>query len=100
PSVPPAIEHVVLRALAKDPEERFESVQVFAAALEQASFSDESSARAYPPLQTAVSPSNSSPPTVLSDQSDDAFSTVPSGSLDDRIPVLDQELGDGGLDQQ
>jgi len=102
PSVLPAIEQVVLRALAKDPEERFESVQVFAAALEQASFSDESSARAYSHLQTekplssqtAVSPSDGSLPTALSDPSDDLFSTVPSGSLDDRIPTLDQELGD------
>jgi len=94
PLVSPAIEQVVQRALAKDPEERFESVQVFAAALEQASFSDESSARAYPSLPTAVSPSDSSLPTALSDSSDDAFSTVPSGSLDNQIPILEEGLGD------
>jgi len=33
----PAVEHVVLKALEKDPERRFESVQTFAMALEQAS---------------------------------------------------------------
>jgi tetratricopeptide (TPR) repeat protein len=36
-TVPLAVEQVVLRALAKDPKERFASVQAFAAALEQAS---------------------------------------------------------------
>jgi serine/threonine protein kinase len=37
PSIPPEIEQVVLRALAKDPKARFASVQDFATALEQAS---------------------------------------------------------------
>src|SRR5581483_9908742 len=37
PEVPEAVEAVVMRALAKDPEERFASVQTFAAALAQAS---------------------------------------------------------------
>ena len=36
PSISPAVEHVVLRALAKDPELRFASVQAFADALLQA----------------------------------------------------------------
>ncbi len=36
PSLPPAVEQVVLRALAKKPEERFERVETFASALEQA----------------------------------------------------------------
>jgi hypothetical protein len=36
PRLPPAVEQVVLRALAKVPEERFGSVQEFAEALEQA----------------------------------------------------------------
>src|SRR6266487_2138616 len=35
PTIPAAIEHVVLKALAKDPKERFASVQAFAAALEE-----------------------------------------------------------------
>ncbi len=36
PSLAPAVEQVVLRALAKKPEERFERVETFASALEQA----------------------------------------------------------------
>jgi predicted ATPase/DNA-binding CsgD family transcriptional regulator len=36
PSIPPAVEHVVLKALAKNPGQRFERVQAFAAALEEA----------------------------------------------------------------
>ena len=35
-TLPPAIEHVILKALAKQPEERFASVSAFATALEQA----------------------------------------------------------------
>jgi non-specific serine/threonine protein kinase len=37
PTIPPAVEHVVLKALAKDSKERFSSVQAFAAALKEAS---------------------------------------------------------------
>src|SRR5260370_11004812 len=37
PAIPPEVEQVVLRALAKDPKARFASVRDFAAALEQAS---------------------------------------------------------------
>jgi len=36
PELPPAVEKVVLRALAKDPQQRFENVQVFALSLEKA----------------------------------------------------------------
>jgi eukaryotic-like serine/threonine-protein kinase len=36
PSIPPAVEQVVLRALAKNPQQRFASVEAFATALEQA----------------------------------------------------------------
>src|SRR5258706_3636088 len=36
PAIPAPVEHVVLKALAKDPRERFASVQAFAAALEEA----------------------------------------------------------------
>ncbi len=36
PNIPSAIEEVVMKALAKDPKQRFESVEVFADALEQA----------------------------------------------------------------
>jgi peptide/nickel transport system substrate-binding protein len=37
PAIPPEVEQVVLRALAKDPKERFATVAAFSAALEQAS---------------------------------------------------------------
>lgn len=37
PSLPPEVEQVVLKALAKDPKERFPNIQAFAAALEEAS---------------------------------------------------------------
>src|SRR6266480_1579065 len=37
PTISPAVEHVVLKVLAKDPKERFASVRAFATALEQAS---------------------------------------------------------------
>lgn len=37
PSIPPAVEEVVMTALAKDPHQRFGSVRAFATALEQAS---------------------------------------------------------------
>ena len=101
PAISPAIEQVVLKSIAKDPEKRFESVQVFAAALEQASFSGESGANANLTLQgeeslslgTAVSPSDRTFPSVLSGATEDAFFTVPSGSLEDQLPVLDEESG-------
>jgi eukaryotic-like serine/threonine-protein kinase len=41
PDIPPAVEQVVLRALEKEPYKRFESVQAFAHALEQANTSTE-----------------------------------------------------------
>src|SRR5437588_702198 len=44
PTIHTAVEHVVLKALAKDPRERFASVQAFATALEE-SFEEESSGR-------------------------------------------------------
>lgn len=37
PALPPAVEEVVLTALAKDPQKRFQSVEIFAAALARAS---------------------------------------------------------------
>ena len=102
PTISPAIEQVVLRAIAKEPAERFESVQVFAAALEQAGILDESGDRAGLSLQTerpffsqiAVSSSDNTIPPVLSDELNDAFSTLPSGSLVDQMPVLEEEVGD------
>ena len=37
PAIPPNVEQVVLRTLAKDPTQRFSSVEAFACALKQAS---------------------------------------------------------------
>jgi eukaryotic-like serine/threonine-protein kinase len=51
PAIPSVIEHVVLKALAKDPSERFASVQDFALALEEAS-REESSGRTLQVLST------------------------------------------------
>ena len=48
-TIPPAVEEVVMRALVKDPQQRFGSVLAFATALEQASQSSQSS-RVIPPL--------------------------------------------------
>jgi serine/threonine protein kinase len=92
PSVSPAIEQVVLRALTKDPQGRFESVQEFAAALERASFSDESSARASPALQTE----NPLSLQTAASSSDGSLTTLPSGPSVDRMPSLEKELGDEG----
>ncbi len=41
PEISPAVEHVVLRALAKDPQQRFATIEDFAKALEQASQAQE-----------------------------------------------------------
>jgi len=59
PTIPPILEQVLLKALAKDPKERFDSVQVFAAALEQAC-----QIAPYPIAQSAetISPSHQSTP--------------------------------------
>jgi predicted ATPase len=42
PAIPPAVEHVVLKALAKDPRDRFASVWAFATTLEEACRTDSS----------------------------------------------------------
>ncbi len=59
PSISPAIEQVVLIALAKDPKERFASVQAFAVALEQAMLLDQPTQR-----RSSAMPS-SMPPTIV-----------------------------------
>jgi len=76
PSISPAVEQVVMRALAKDAGERFESVQAFAAALEQASLLDESSmptmlARPSPAIEQPL------PPAPSEGSSEDTLPTLP-----------------------
>jgi serine/threonine protein kinase len=61
PTIPPALEAVVLKALAKDPQERFAHIQAFAAALEQAAASTQ--------LEPVVSPSTHSLPLMPSAES-------------------------------
>ena len=74
PSIPPAVEQVVMTALAKKPEERFVNIQDFATALELASSSDNVHVATHTPLQTER-PSQLGTPTAAS--SDNAFPTLP-----------------------
>lgn len=66
PEMPPAVEGVVLRALAKDPQLRFEGVQAFATALEAASNLAASSQTLFvpttaPPVALQVAPPKEPP---------------------------------------
>ncbi len=57
PTIPVEVEAVVLKALAKEPQQRFASVQTFAEALEQASQPAKPTVRsASPPQRASVSP--------------------------------------------
>src|SRR6266702_2081242 len=56
PTLPLAVEQVVLKALAKDPYERFESIQAFAKALERASRLEQTSYRIGQPLTPLPTP--------------------------------------------
>ena len=76
PSVSPAVEEVVMTALAKDPHQRFASVRSFANALEQASkvmsafpgMGLLSQPPAVPPPPAANADQNNQPPVVLPDR--------------------------------
>jgi predicted ATPase/serine/threonine protein kinase/DNA-binding CsgD family transcriptional regulator len=72
PAISPAIEQVVLKALAKDPEQRFEHVQAFALALEEA-FHAES------PRRTPFAPS--SEPSTGSGQERPSPRSLPTGTV-------------------
>jgi serine/threonine protein kinase len=66
PTIAPAVEQVVLRALAKDPKQRFASVQEFGNALEQASLAGDARSGSFPqagsePSEPPVSPAGSEP---------------------------------------
>src|SRR5260370_15101254 len=56
PEISPAIEQVVLRALAKEPQERFDSVEAFAHALEEASGLKRSDLAVLPSPTSLLSP--------------------------------------------
>lgn len=71
PTIPPEVEHVVTTALAKDPKERFGSVQSFATALKEASkapsfaptilLSPPSPRQGFPPTESAASMPSTAP---------------------------------------
>jgi WD40 repeat protein/serine/threonine protein kinase len=63
PSLPEAVEAVVLKALAKEPQDRYENVQMFALALEQASAESLQNQRSDPE-KTVLAISMSSSPSV------------------------------------
>ncbi len=72
PAISSAIEHIVLKALAKDPQQRFEHVQAFALALEEA-FHAESLAR------THFAPS--SEPSTANDRERSSPRSLPTGTV-------------------
>ncbi len=84
PSISLAVEQVVLKALAKDPERRFASMKDFSAALEQASSAVDASAL------THHSPGLEQPPPSISRTSSpgDSLPTLPAGPPDDSLPTL------------
>jgi peptide/nickel transport system substrate-binding protein len=79
-TIPLGIEQVVLRALAKEPKDRFASVRDFAAALEQASQTEATSSANQPggALEPTVFP-GSMPPTDLATPSSQAADETPPG---------------------
>src|SRR5213080_827840 len=93
PAIPPEVEQVVLRALAKDPKARFASVADFSAALEQASQhalaptarlvseqSDREQAAATGYETVAVAPGQPVPPTEMTPSAD-----LPAGALEPTV---------------
>lgn len=68
-AVLPNVEQVVMIALDKDPDRRFQSVQAFATAFEQACQSDEPTYFTPPPeVPTYLTPAGMTPPTISSPQ--------------------------------
>src|SRR5579883_705011 len=76
PTLSPAVEAVVLRALAKDPKERFASVRAFAAALEEASQPDQAREEALLPTQ-GEQPAPDGGPSDLPPVSSGSLPTLP-----------------------
>ncbi len=81
PDLPPAVEEVVMKALAKDPQQRFESVQSFALALEKAFGKELASTSVFAGAPTAeIQPSSTKDTIVLSsvESPEESFATVKS----------------------
>jgi serine/threonine protein kinase len=84
PSISLAVEQVVLKALAKDPQRRFASMRDFSAALEHASLATESSALGQPSPASAQPP----PPITQTSSPGESLPTLPAGPPDDALPTL------------
>jgi eukaryotic-like serine/threonine-protein kinase len=81
PDLSPAVEDVVMKALAKDPQQRFENVQAFALALEKAFSTELASSSSLTGLPAAeVQPSSSKNTILLSNAEtpEESFATVQS----------------------
>ena len=88
PSISPAVEQVVSKALAKKPGERFESVQEFAGTLERASNSMYTTAFAQ-----SLQPNESfSSLDIPASTPGDSFSTLPASTPDNWLPHIDDEI--------
>jgi serine/threonine protein kinase len=98
PTLAPAVEEVVLTALAKDPHQRFASIRAFANALEQASQAEQERASAptllnmtlIPPAQPAEEPPLSlfsSAPTLPASSDKEVEPSVPVASPSENAPV-------------
>jgi serine/threonine protein kinase len=88
PSIPPTVDQVVRKAIAKEPGERFASIQDFAETLERASFSADSTAFAHPPVRIEHLSSQGTP----TSSSGDSLSTLPASSSNDSLPNTDNEI--------
>jgi serine/threonine protein kinase len=88
PSIPPTVDQVVRKALAKEPEERYASIQDFAETLERASYSANSTAFAQPLVRIEHITSQGTPTST----SGDSLSTLPASSSNDSLPTADDGI--------
>jgi serine/threonine protein kinase len=88
PSIPPTVDQVVRKALAKEPEERFASIQDFAETLVRASFSADSTTFAQPPVRIEHITSQGTP----TSSTGDSLSTLPANSSNDSLPTTDDGI--------
>ena len=81
PELPPALEEVVLKSLAKDPQQRYENVQVFALELEKANGKEPATTFVFPDAPTSESDTAFSSSTVVlsnPESFEESFATVQS----------------------
>lgn len=101
PTLPEAVEHVIFKALAKGPEDRFESIQAFADAFREAVLSSSSADVLYPPIEAiSTTPLVSSGPA----SSVEPESLVPvrmdaeAGSLEPEVQTADIPMPQQGVE--